>query len=75
MQYIPAPSLEVGDVIAVIRNGAEVHRRIVAITERPQFDRDRSIYFQLKGGARTEVINWRKSRHGHLKAKLVSEVV
>ena len=73
MQYIPAPSLKVGDVIAVIRNGVEVHKRINAITERPRFDRDRSIYFQLEGDR--QVINWRKSRHGHLKAKLVSEAV
>jgi hypothetical protein len=74
MQYIPAPSLKVGDVIAVTRNGVEVHKRIVAITERPRLDRsERSIYFKLEGDR--QVINWRKSRHGHLKAKLVSEAV
>ena len=67
MQLVPVPSLRVGDVIAS-DDDKSVQHRILAITERPHFDKsERIIYFQFDRRndlGHNVVERWRKSTDG-----------
>jgi len=66
MELVPVTSLRVGDVIAS-DDDKSVRHRILAITERPHFDRsERIIYFQFdkKFNGLNVVERWSKSTDG-----------
>jgi len=66
MELVPVTSLRVGDVIAS-DDDKSVQHRILAITERPHFDRsERIIYFQFdkKFNGLNVVERWSKSTDG-----------